>query len=172
MPNIILQQEESPFIFTSSDNDTNSLFPSGATFIDFDVSSSTAQGLVVSAICDLGPAPRTSLFEWRARVSFGTTKSADADVEFYLATSDGRYGDGGFGSGKTPPANFNPDNLLSLGIASQITSSPVAQVSGRTRITSRFVNVVAFLPSSSGAWDTATDSYVMLTPVPTEVESG
>ena len=170
--NKILMHEELPIVFTPSGNYSNVNFPSGTTFIHFDPSQATAQGLVVSDICDLGAPPRTTIFEWRARVGFASAKASDADVELYVATSDGTYSDGGFGSGHAAPTNFNPANLRSLVVVSSAGVNGLVQTSGRKRITSRFINIVGFLPSASGSWDTTDFSYVMLTPVPTEVEDG
>lgn len=170
MPNKVKIHEESAFVFTASGNYTNSLFPSGTTFIHWDSSQATSQGLVLSDICDLGQAPRTNLFEWRARVYFGNEKSADLDAEFYLSTADSIYSDGSFGSGIPAPTNFNPVNLQSLGTVRCPYPSGVGQASGRIHFANRCVNLLGFLPTASGSWNNSSYSYFMLTPVPLEVQ--
>ena len=172
MSNKVKIHEESAFVFTPSGNYANANFPSGTTFIWWDSSQATSDGLVVSDICDLGPAPRTNLFVWRSRVYFGAEKSLDLDAEFYLSTADSIYSDGDMGSGIPAPSNFNPVNLQPLGTVRCPSANSVGQTSGKVAIRSRYLNLVGYLPTASGSWNTASGdySYFMLTPVPLEVQ--
>ena len=170
MANKVKIHEELPFVFTASGNYTNPNFPSGTTFINWDTVAASTGGVVLSAICDLGPAPRTNLFEWRSRVwaGSGTNSSSGQDMDFYLATSNNVYGDGGYGSGMSAPATFAPQNLQPLGGVRCPISNTSGQASGRVRITERYVFVAGY--SSYTDWDSSHYSYFMLTPVPLEVQ--
>lgn len=117
---------------------------------------------------DLGPAPRTNLFEWRARVGFNNSPNQFTECGMYLLLS-GSDNTTALGSGDAPlPANYLPVNLQGVGSVAYDGSSPML-VSGRIRIQDRQVATVweMFGP---GGLDSSINPYFMLIPIPDEIE--
>ena len=170
--NKIKIRQETPIIFTSSGNYNNSDFPLGSIFVNFDAVNSTPHGLVVSDTYDLGSGVRTNQYKWRGRFGLQTEIGQDVDVELYAATSNGSYADGGFGSGVAAPTTFNSTNARPLGVARWNGQDNTVQTSGKVSFRDRFVKVLAYLPWGSGTLNASAANYVILTPIPIEVEDG
>ena len=168
MPSKIKTDPEAAIYFLKTSD--NVLVPSGDYSQTFDPSNLPAGSGHVSTLFDLGPGPRTTLFEWRSVAKLaspsGTTGSA---VEQYLACSN----DGNLIDGMMPATDSglqNPDQKRNLtffgGLVSDGNSTLVN--SGQVQIFSRYVSVCWWNNTASPIGPSG--NMVILTPIPDELQ--
>lgn len=167
MPNKVYIQEETPIIFADAGHASEDYV--------ITLSALAADGVRVSAQGDLGAAPRSEWYNWRAFIDgIGTgTPTVGETVDFYLSTSDSSSAgteDGDVGIADAAGNTNDLPNLLYLGSAviQSTTNADELIVSGNVRLTARYCSVVVH-NNTALALATSTHS-LTLTPTPPEVQ--
>jgi hypothetical protein len=172
MPNKIKTNPETPIVFQPSGNP----FPSGpgmpsGVVVNF-VPASTPPGAGrISAQFDLGPGPRTTLFEWRGKAAIGAGSVVGATVDAYLSTSNSVAQDAALSTAEGPLTAVDKRRNLQFCGAMTVdnTNTPPdpAQSSGLVEVFGRYISLVWWnntsVPLSSG-------NLFVLTPVPDEIK--
>jgi hypothetical protein len=146
------------------------LVPSGDSSATFNPSNLPAGSGHNSTLYDLGPGPRTTLFEWRSVAQLsGGSGNPGTSVEQYLACSN----DGTLIDGMIPGVDSglqNPDQRRNLDFMGALTEDGNSTLvsSGRVHIFSRYVSVVWWnsTPNALGP----SGNLVILTPMPDELQ--
>jgi hypothetical protein len=172
MPNKIKTNPETPIVFQPSGN----TFPSGAGIpsgivVNFVPDNTAAGSGRISAEYDLGPGPRTTLYEWRGGANVGAGSTVGATVDAYLATSNSVLKDGALSTAEGPLTT--PDKRRNLqfcgAMAVDNPNSPPgpAQAAGLVEVFGRYVSLVWWNNTNVPL---GTGNYFVLTPVPDEIQ--
>ena len=121
-----------------------------------------------SAEHDRGTGDLDMLYEWRAWCKFATTPVVGEMVNIYLKTSDGTHDDND--DGASDAALSAENKLKNLDYVGSITvdeasATPEFSSSGKTTITSRYIQAVVFNNTADALSSTATDHGVSFTPI-------
>lgn len=166
MANKIYINPETPIIFADTAHASEDYI--------ITLSALAADGVRVSAQGDLGAAPRSEWYTWRAFIDgFNTAPVVGETVDFYLASSDTSGAgteDGDVGVADAAGATADLPNLLYLGSATVQTTTTTDELiaSGIVRIAARYVSVVVH-NNTADALETSTHSFT-LTGTPPEVQ--
>jgi hypothetical protein len=173
MPNKIKTNPETPLVFQPS----GSPFPSGAgipsgVIINFNPASMLSIGdSRISDRFDLGPGPRTTLFEWRGTVNCPNGAIPGQTVDAYVVTGNSVTRDGLLPIVDSPVTSGDKRRNLqfcgSMQVDSFGTPPDPAQSSGLVEIFGRYISVLWWNNMSGPV---GTGSYFILTPVPDEVQ--
>lgn len=172
MPNKIKTNPETPIVFQPSGNP----FPSGAgipsgVVVNF-VPANTGPGAGrISTQFDLGPGPRTTLFEWRGKAVVGVGSVIGSTVDAYFATSNSVTQDGTLLTAEGPLNTIDKRRNLQFCGAMTVDNNnnppDPAQSSGLVEVFGRYISLVWWnntsVPLSSG-------NFFVLTPVPDEIQ--
>ena len=126
----------------------------------------------ISAILDLGAAPRAFEYEWRLLTKFASTPAVGSPVRLYVVTSadaSGVYQDGGGTLGVADAAVASNENLLIYGGKQQgptvVQHTSAANLwSGRFICTARYLSFALWNASGQALTGTAGDHELTLTP--------
>lgn len=167
MTNKIKTDPETAIVFCSASGNPN--MPLGAFWVQFNVDYLPPGSGHLSAQYDLGPGPRTTLFEWRQVSQIIPSGTIGNSVESHIVCGNGVFTDGNFSGGDQVVAN--PDgrrNIHYLG-ATEIDASGNAMLvtSGLTQIYSRYTQVMFW---NNTTQNLASGSMLILTPVPDELQ--
>jgi hypothetical protein len=172
MANKIKTNPETPLVFMPSGNP----FPSGAGFpsgvvIHFNPETLATGIGRISLQFDLGPGPRTTLFEWRGRAMPGANPNVGTSIDAYISTSNSSAKDGNLPT--TEGAIVNADKRRNLLVCGSMvvdsgggTPDPAID-SGLIEIYGRYISVVWW---NSTNVPLGTGNFFILTPVPDEIQ--
>lgn len=172
MANLIQTYPQTPLVFQPSGR----AFPSGVgipsgVIINFTPDSLGTGIGYISNQYDLGPGPRTTLFDWRGNATLTNGANVGGSVDVYISTSNSVYQDG-----KLPQTNgqiSSLDKRRNLMFCGSLTcdstgSNPDPAIAvGLIEIFSRYISVAWF--NNTGA-PLGTGNCFILTPVPDEIE--
>lgn len=167
MPNKIYQASETAITWSDA----------GATEV-LDLGSLAADAGRVGEQHDRGASSRASLFEWRLKIDgFDTAPVVGETVDLYFAQSDGTYNDGeGITFQDTNDSALGSTNILPnlLYAGSVVVRSTTAgdniTASGVVALTSRYIVPVVHNNTADALLGTADDHWLVLTPIPFEVQ--
>ena len=173
MPNKIKIDPETPIYFV--DPAVSGTLPqAGSSLVKFTASSLLNGSGYMSDLLDLGPGPRTNLFEWRSSVTTGSSPIVGQAVEQYLVCSDGVNVDGNLGSGNQLVTAFDKRrNLMNIGsvmVDSSITGNNTFITSNFIQIYSRYVAVFWWNNTGVPLANYPSGNFMILTPVPDEIQ--
>lgn len=173
MPNKIKTNPETPIYFWNTGNGAPPVSPAFAAGFN-------AEGLPdgsgqLSIQYDLGVAPRSALYSWRASVSVtasGQNPNLGAAFEYYISTSDYNLQDGGLGTTQQTITNLDRRrNLAFIGAVSIDQSAPATYInSGLVEIYARYINIVLINRTGARVDTTIGNQLFVLTPVPDEIQ--
>lgn len=173
MANKIKINPETPLVFVHG----AAASPPAGTRVNFNVDGLLYGSGYVSDIYDLGAGPRNFRYEWRASALCLGTVIAGSGVDAYIATSDGVYADGNFGTGTSVVTDGEKRRNLQYcgGAVSDRVSAPSAsgepmQAAGIVEIYSRYIQVFWYNATGLALSGTPGKNVFMLTPVPPEIQ--
>ncbi len=149
-------------------NEATAIVVSGAVGADYAWSvEGTANGKGrVSAVIDLGAAPRTCTYRWRCNVAFQATPTAGNDLRLRKAESDGTDVDAGTGTADAEIAAEPTYNCKQFGAVKVQAAGTQDNISGGiVEIYERYVVLVAWNASGATANATDTEFHFTLTPI-------
>lgn len=120
----------------------------------------------MSAVIDLGVAPRPYMYRWRCKCAFQATPTAGEKLRLYKSESDGTYEDGDVGVADAALAAAQLTNMKQFGAVTVDTADTSDQITGGVvEVHERYVSIGGW--NASGATLNATDSnfYFSLTPI-------
>jgi hypothetical protein len=128
----------------------------------------------ISARYDRGEGSHPRLYKWRAVIQFETAPVVGEYVEIFLAESDGTNADGNVGTADAALTAGQKSNLNPLGpVRAQTTDTGASfTASGYCLISERYFSVGVWNNSAGdNLKNTANASFVVLTPVPDEIQA-
>jgi hypothetical protein len=174
MPNKIKTNPETPIIFMP----TGSPVPTGvgmptATVVNFNPDALSSNVGRISLQQDLGPGPRTTMFEWRGKAIPGSGTAVGDTVEIYVCTSNSVAQDGNLP--KTEGPVVNADKRRNLQVCGSLVvdsgglgTSPEPMIgAGVIEIFGRYIS--AFWWNNTGL-SLGSGNYLILTPIPDEIQ--
>jgi hypothetical protein len=173
VPNKIKTNPETPIVFQPSNNP----FPSGAgmpngVIVDFRPAGTANAAGRISAEYDLGPGPRTTLFEWRGNATFGSGVTVGTSVDAYISTSNSVFKDGHLPTTEGPVVYAEKRRNLQF-CGSMVADTPVnnplepGNAAGLVEIFGRYISLLWWNNTNAPL---GTGNCFILTPVPDEVQ--
>ena len=164
-----IKTDPEPSIYFLAPSDSG-LVPSGNLMSFFTPGNLPPASGRVSNLYDLGPGPRTSLFEWRAvtQLSAGSGNTGQTIEQYIACSNDGNLIDGMVP--KTDSYITNPDQRRNLSYLGGVTidGNSTLITSGLTQIFSRYVSVSWWNSTSNNLGPSG--HMLILTPVPDELQ--
>lgn len=162
MANKVYTATETAISFKSSGGDV--------TFTPQNVASAAGR---ISARWDRGAGSKAGRYKWRAKTKAGAALAVGAQLEIFLATSDGTIVDGNQGTSDAVfSAGDKRRNLQPVGVieADSTTNGEVQHASGIVWIFDRYISVVWWNALGQTLTNTAGDHEFILTPIPDEIQ--
>jgi len=165
MANKVYVNPETPIVFA----------PATATVsnVTFEVDALANGAGYQSAQHDLGTAPRSRMFAWRAFTQCQLTPVVGNIIRVYLKTSDGTYADNDDGTGDLAVSAENKlKNLKYIGaiIVDEAAANIPFVASGLVSITSRYVQVVFWNASGATLTTDVNEHGFILQAIPDEIQ--
>lgn len=172
MPNKIKTNPELPIVFQPSNNP----FPSGVgmpsgVIVDFRPAGTLNTAGRISAEYDLGPGPRTTLFEWRGSATLSSGVMVGTSVDAYISTGNSVFKDGYLP--KTEGGISYTEKRRNLQFCgSMVVDTPggapdPANAAGLVEIFGRYISVMWWNNTNAPL---GTGNCFILTPVPDEIQ--
>ena len=126
----------------------------------------------VSAVIDLGAAPRPFLYRWRCKLAWQATPTANQSLWLYKSESNGTYEDGDVGTADAAIVAAQKSNMDLFGQVLVDTADTSDQINGGVlECYERYLSIAGWNEGGSAINATDSNFYFSLTPIYDQMQS-